>query len=187
MLQDIVRYIKLRHTYGAASFSELTWYLLWCEHDQYWKRYYVPSDQVRRGGLILDAGAGEGETILLLSRFGFRNFVAIEPDTRKHERLARNTAHLNVRIEKRNLIPEDLTGVYFAKIDVDGGEECLLSLEQPPCELVLEIHADDLLRRFLSKWPELKLLARMPVKSVYLTGVVRRHSTGFTAKSKVCA
>ena len=77
--------------------------------------------------------------------------------------------HLNVRIVKRKLTSEDLTGVDFAKVDVDGGEECLLNLEEPKCELVLEIHSDDLLRKFMSKWPRLQLLTETPVQSVYLT------------------
>jgi len=169
LLLDIAHDVKLHLMYRAASFSEPTWYMLWAEHDQYWKRYYLPSDRVPREGLILDAGAGEGESILFLSRYGFENFVAIESDTGKYDRLVSNTRRLNVRIVNRELTPEDLKGVDFAKIDVDGGEECLLDLEEPKCELVLELHSDDLLRKFMDKWPRLQLLTETQVQSVYLT------------------
>lgn len=47
-----------------------------------------------------------------------------------------------------------MLGADFARIDIEGGEEELPSLEsEPSCEMVVEIHKDQLLQGIRKKWP----------------------------------
>lgn len=158
LFRDLVHYLRLRLLYIGANFSEERWLML-CKEHELWSKLYLPKGHLNRDAVILDAGAGEGETILFYSRRGFRNFIAIEADANACDRLKRNTRHLNVALHMRKFRKEDLLlGADFAKIDVEGGEEELLSLDsEPPCEMVLEIHNDQLLHRFKKKWPRIQV------------------------------
>jgi hypothetical protein len=158
LARDLVRYLRLRLLYIGADFSDGRWRLLIHEHEL-WSKLYLPKGHLNRDAVVLDAGAGEGETILFYSRHGFRNFIAMEVDANACDRLKRNTRHLNVALHMRKFRKEDLLlGADFAKIDVEGGEEELLSLDsEPPCEMILEIHNDQLLQRFKKKWPRMQV------------------------------
>lgn len=162
-LRDLFHYLKLRLLYLGADFSAERWYLLYQEHDL-WSRLYLPKVRLSREAVILDAGSGEGETILFYSKRGFRNFIAIEPDPTACDRLKRNTRHLNVSLQARKFAKDDVfLGIDFAKIDVEGGEEELLTLNrEPPCEIVVEIHNDELLQRFKDRWPQIQIEYSFP-------------------------
>lgn len=160
--------MKYRRRYPPdADFSYLTWALIFQEYNL-WKQFYLPTKPLKKDAVILDAGAGEGETILLYSSCGYRNFIAVENNPSKWRKIEKNTKHLNVEIRRHAFRIEDLNNVDYAKIDVEGGEGELLQLEKLPCELTVEIHDTDLLEKLVHKFP-LQLVYRVPDQPRYLT------------------
>jgi hypothetical protein len=113
--------------------------------------------------LILDAGAGEGETVLFYHMLGFRNFRCVESDPVAFQRLRKNTANIpDSRFELicRPFQPQDVFDADFAKIDVDGGEIELLKvpIAMMPQEIRLEIHDLRVEREIRSHLPHMRQL-----------------------------
>jgi hypothetical protein len=112
-----------------------------------WRKCYVPllfepSDDP----LILDAGAGEGETIMFYYLLGFRRFRCVELNKLFFKRLNSNVAKLgdaDVHSFNRGFAAHDVYGVDFAKIDVEGGEAKLIEADNRklPKEIVVETHS----------------------------------------------
>jgi SAM-dependent methyltransferase len=119
-----------------------------CIHHEWaaWKKCYTPSIHgLTPYSLILDAGSGEGETVLFYYLLGYRNFRCVELNETCCKRLKKNTAHLTggrFDIRCRAFQPEDVLGVDFAKVDVEGGEIELLKIpiQEMPNEICLETH-----------------------------------------------
>lgn len=124
-----------------------------------WMKFYLPKQPLAKNVVILDAGAGEGETILFFAGHGYHKFVAVENDPLKCDRLRNNTRHLDVEVRERAFRVEDLIGIDYAKLDIEGGEKELLELEHLPCEMTVEIHDDRLLQELSHKFP-LKVVHR---------------------------
>jgi hypothetical protein len=128
------------------EFSYERMYLLDVELES-WKRYYLPSKFVPSDDpLILDAGAGEGETVMFYYLLGFRRFRCVESDKLAFKRLSRNVAKLRdakVHLFNRRFLAHDVHGVDFAKIDVEGGEVQLIEADKRklPTEIVVETHS----------------------------------------------
>lgn len=136
----------------TVSFSPERWDMIRREFEGVWKKHYLPARPLGKGALILDAGAGEGETILFFASHGFYNFRAIEPDPKAYERMISNSLGLRVTGYNRLFRLEDVFGVDFAKVDIEGGERELLQLTGLPCEIVVEIHGANLLEEFKDKF-----------------------------------
>jgi len=144
-----------------------------------WKKFYTPSLKLSSDSLILDAGAGEGETILLLYLRGFRNFRCVESDASAFNLLQRNVGRLpDASFDLRNKMfgIEDLNGVAFAKIDIEGGEIELLKLEKKnfPAEIVVEIHNPTIEKQFLEHLPRIRCLAKGSVPNCNLWSWVKQ-------------
>ena len=110
-----------------------------------WIKCYTPSLPFTKDSLVLDAGAGEGETVFFFYMLGFRRFRCIELNPEKFRILETNTQVLRdagCELENRPFTAYDVIGVDFAKIDVEGGERELLNLSPStlPKEVVLETH-----------------------------------------------
>jgi len=104
-----------------------------------WLHHYRPNI---KGAVVLDAGAGAGETCwLFLKVFGARKVVAVEPNPTRFDLLKENaTANgWNVELIHGILQPEYLANVDFAKIDIEGAEVELLDVKFPPC--AIEVHS----------------------------------------------
>ena len=123
-----------------------------------WKRCYVPSlFEASDGPLILDAGAGEGETLMFYYLLGFRRFRCVEPDKDCFKRLISNAAKLvdaEVHLFNRRFRTDDVYDVDFAKIDVEGGEIELLQADKQklPREIVVETHGLDVQKLLLESF-----------------------------------
>jgi hypothetical protein len=114
-----------------------------------WIKCYTPALQFGKDALMLDAGAGEGETVLFFYMLGFRRFRCVELNSEKFRLLQANTQFLTdarCELENRPFAACDVVGVDFAKIDVEGGERELLkiSLSELPREIVLETHGREM-------------------------------------------
>lgn len=157
----MLKALMLRQKFDGASFSEHTWCLILNEY-AVWKQHYLPTAPIPKDAHVLDAGAGEGETIFFFARHGFHNFRAVECEQRKFALLQRNVKCWNVDELNREFRIEDLNGMDYAKIDIEGGEEALLQLVEIPCEIVVEVHSAKLLEAFLKKWPTGKVTYRVP-------------------------
>lgn len=110
-----------------------------------WLKCYTPSLPFGKDAFMLDAGAGEGETLVFFYKLGFRRFRCVELDPVKFRVLETNTLSLrdaHCELHNRPFMPCDMLGVDFAKIDVEGGETELLKvpLSELPREIVLETH-----------------------------------------------
>lgn len=121
-----------------------------------WERYYLPVGGVK-GKVILDAGAGDGETAWFYLSHGARKVVSVEPDPVAFSCLEANAKRYGWPVvclnEKFNL--SHLEGVDIAKIDVEGGEYQLLELDRllPGC---VEVHGREMKEKFAAKWPHLR-------------------------------
>ncbi len=105
-----------------------------------WEKHYLPIDL--RGKVVLDVGAGEGETAMFFLRHGASKVVCVESCVDANKHLAVNERNHPGRIvaitDKFQLsqleIPHD-----FLKMDIEGYEEVLLGvkLETPAA---VEVH-----------------------------------------------
>ena len=150
--KDSRRLTSLRLSPRNRIFSAVEW------HD--WERDYLPPGGLS-GRTFLDVGAGEGETIEFASQHGGTKFIAIESNPRRVKKLREN-ARLNgwdVEIVQEGFKLDHLRrfNYDFVKIDVEGAEECLLSLADLPKPLVMEIHGRELMGRFRQKFPKLRM------------------------------
>jgi hypothetical protein len=138
-----------------------------------WGTHYLPRTRIDENALILDAGAGEGETLVFFAAHGYRNFIAVEPELMFYEHLKANIKQLEVSVilRRKMFSLADLEGVSYAKIDVEGGETELLKLERVPCEMLVEVHGTELFSRFKKKWPNLalewKLVGEQPMSTIF--------------------
>jgi len=147
----------MRYATGLGfHFSTVIWQMIALEWPT-WIKCYTPSLPFREDSLVLDAGAGEGETLLFFYMLGFRRFRCVELNPARFRFLERNTQSLrdvHCELENRPFEASDVIGVDFAKIDVEGGETELLKVSRVelPKEIVLETHSSqiaDALRKHL--------------------------------------
>lgn len=129
-----------------------------------WLRYYFPRFSLR-GKIVLDVGAGCGETVHFYQLKGAAKVIAIEPNPKAANHLRKNATvnRWNVEIleeafELRHLdLPHD-----FMKMDIEGHEDLLLAspdrLSLKPC--VIEVHTEELIQKLQIKY-RMCLLHRM--------------------------
>ncbi len=120
-------------------------------HD--WEKHYLPIDL--RGKVVLDVGAGEGETAMFFLQHGASKVVCIEPELEAYSYLAFNQRKhseritaINSKFELRHLkTPHD-----FLKMDIEGYEEVLLGVELDS-PAAIEVHGLQLCDKFkVSGW-----------------------------------
>lgn len=119
------------------------WRVLFLE-SRAWERVYLPGFSLE-GKVVLDVGAGCGETAELFFRHGARKVIAIEanPDLKGYlgYNSFMNRWQMDVRMEPFSLEHMDLE-FDFMKVDCEGGELQLLDWKGkvPACRI--EVHPD---------------------------------------------
>jgi SAM-dependent methyltransferase len=122
-----------------------------------WEKHYLPLDI--RNKTILDIGAGEGETAFFFLSHGATKVISIERDAHVFKMLKNNALRHPkiIPINKAFTLSDLEIKADFAKIDIEGYEEVLLSLDKMPCPTVLEIHGQQLQDKFAAKgWQVLR-------------------------------
>jgi SAM-dependent methyltransferase len=106
-----------------------------------WERLYAPISL--RGKVVLDVGAGCGETAIFYLSQGAKSVIAVEPDRLAYECLARNCSRYNLPVvlidSEFNLKLLELE-YDFMKLDAEGAEVGLLSYKGRLKPSVIEIH-----------------------------------------------
>lgn len=118
-----------------------------------WKKYYLPRFSLN-GKTILDVGAGCGETAFFYFLHGAKKIIAIEPYV-----MAVQCLKENARVNRWNIkiIPEEFKTEHlkiphdFMKMDIEGQEKELLKLPEITKPCVVEVHSNDLKRKFENK------------------------------------
>jgi hypothetical protein len=108
-----------------------------------WERTYAPVSVT--GKIVLDIGAGCGETAYFYFRKGARKIICVEPDPKAIQCLTENAARRSWNVE---VVPElfklDMLQQYrfdFMKMDGEGCEKDLLKLTKLPTASVIESHS----------------------------------------------
>ena len=124
------------------------------EYFTIWSKFYLPKASLK-GATVLDAGAGCGETAHFFFQHGAAKVIAVERDPNAVSLLRKNSIKNKWKIEilEDSLQPWHVRDLKydFAKIDVEGGEKCLLQLESLPFETVIEAHSKELTQGFVDK------------------------------------
>lgn len=122
-----------------------------------WKQWYLP-DSGLSGKTILDVGAGCGESAAFFFEHGAFRVIGIEPTAKGIQCLRDNatTNRWNLEIIPRGFRLSDLKMDFdFLKVDIEGGEIELLTLDRlPSCSI--EVHSVELLQKFKEKFPYLQ-------------------------------
>jgi SAM-dependent methyltransferase len=116
------------------------------EYDE-WLTYYLPIPV--KDLVVLDVGAGEGETARFYLEHGARKVICIEPDTPSFKLLEKNAAGKPIMCLNKKFELTDLKMDFdFMKMDIEGYEETLLSASlKQPC--VIEVHGLQLRDKFM--------------------------------------
>lgn len=148
MLERIIRYIKRKYEYHYVIWENRRFltgmlYALVCEWDNWKEEYFIPSNKIQT---VFDVGCDYGSTMLFFDvEYGIKNFIINDID-----KLCIDIAMLNSRLNDWNIIksysePFNLDMLYdnqfdLMKMDIEGGEEILLSLPEINFPLILEVH-----------------------------------------------
>jgi SAM-dependent methyltransferase len=126
--------------YGAAFVRELP----------LWPQWYVPIPV--KGKIILDVGAGCGESAFFYFRNGARKVICVEPDAPAVECLRENSKrhkwNVDIVPELFNLSMLNECTFDLLKIDIEGSEVELLKLSELPTPTVLESHTPAITNAF---------------------------------------
>lgn len=128
-----------------------------------WKRHYLPISV--KNLVILDVGAGEGETAKFFLDNGARKVICIEPSKESFMYLKRNAAShpivpLNKFFEMLDLLTQSFD---FLKMDIEGYEESLLETKLS-CPAVVEVHGLQLKDKFQKAGWRIKYRSPQDVK-----------------------
>jgi hypothetical protein len=120
-----------------------------------WNLCYHPPAGVDRNALILDAGAGEGETAFFYCYNGFRNIRVVESDKKKIPLLNKNVKALekrfqvNIEVKGEPFASVHLKDVQFMKMDIEGAESAFLDLRSVSFPFVIETHGQEMRKKLL--------------------------------------
>jgi hypothetical protein len=95
-----------------------------------WEKHYLPVDL--RGKVVLDIGAGEGETAMFFLKHGASKVVCVESCPDAYTYLAvnqRNHPHRITAINSKFQISQLNIAHDFLKMDIEGYEEVLLGVK----------------------------------------------------------
>jgi SAM-dependent methyltransferase len=166
----------VRHGTDSLFLTEARMTSTICEWKQ-WEKHYLPSFSLE-GKTVLDVGAGCGETAYFYLRHGAKRVIAIEVDPIQVELLRKNSelndwvADEKIRIIPRSFEVDDLIREKFdfAKIDIEGGEAALLTLDSLDFPVVMEVHDAELRDQLVQKFGLSILVRAIPLEDVWLLG-----------------
>jgi hypothetical protein len=160
-LAKALRANKIMKTVKSFSLDFPRTYKMIYHEWETWKVAYSPPKALSRDSLVLDVGAGEGETVLFYFLLGFRRFRAVESNRRFVKALEANCRALGVEAEifDRPFTLSDLEGVDYVKMDCEGCESEILRAEAPTLDLpfAIETHSPELEAQLIAKYPAAKL------------------------------
>ncbi|HXQ91881.1 MAG TPA: hypothetical protein VN739_02665 [Nitrososphaerales archaeon] len=150
--------IKLLSGYRQMFFSEFG----------KWKKWYLPSDDGKsiKGQIVLDVGAGCGESAYFFLKNGASKVICIEPDKKAFEVLRENSKvnGWNVELLNEYFSLAMISYSYdFLKMDCEGCEDQLLNLTIIEKPSVIEVH-----NKKLSE----ELRKKFQLKSIYEKGEI---------------
>ena len=136
-----------------ASLEESGWHFsvfregMILRETQDWSQHYLPISV--QGKVILDVGAGEGETAKFFLDHGAAKVICIEPCPEaflflKENAVPNRLVPLNKFFEISDLSTQSID---FLKMDIEGYEESLLETELA-CPAVIEVHGLQLRDKF---------------------------------------
>lgn len=153
--RTILNYLKTKNQNRSLAASKWTFSLLrrnmYFDELQDWRENYLPVSVV--GKIVLDVGAGEGETAKLFLDNGAKEVICIEPDTASFNLLSFNASKHPGRLDiiNRKFKLSDLILPFdFLKMDIEGYEEALLGVELRR-QAVVEVHGLQLVKKFREK------------------------------------
>jgi hypothetical protein len=116
-----------------------------------WKKWYLPVNV--KGMIVLDVGAGEGESARFYLEQGAKKVICIEMDDKCYKRLEANAKGKPMECHHKHFDLTDLDRQYdFLKLDIEGGEADLLTLpSRLHIPLVIEVHGEQMARAFFKK------------------------------------
>lgn len=118
-----------------------------------WEKYYL-TDFPLEEKTVLDVGAGCGESAFFYFLHGADKVVAIECNVEAVERLVENahTNRWNIEIIAEPFKSEHLEIPFdFMKMDIEGNERQLLAVSSLTKPCVVEVHNNELRRKFQDK------------------------------------
>lgn len=164
--RDGVFYIE---TFGSKLVLDSDHFSLLGGERKMWEKCYcpIPLD----GKTVLDAGAGCGETAAFYLTKGAARVIAVESNPESFRLLQRNAEAnqwKNVLAFNERFNPSfiDQYQPDFCKIDIEGGEECLLGRASLTVPSLVEVHSARLEEAFREKFG-MKVVDR-PFKDVSL-------------------
>jgi hypothetical protein len=134
--------------------------LAWFKESGEWEKEYIPKGGVQ-GKVVLDVGAGAGETAYFFFAHGASKVICVEPDQKAVAMLERNAAKLgwNVEILARPFTIADLGLPFdFMKLDAEqAGDTVMLQYfgKLPP--LAMEIHSKEAADTLKARYPNLRV------------------------------
>ena len=125
-----------------------------------WRKHYLPEFSLQ-GKVVLDVGAGCGETAYFYLKHGASKVICVECNEEALAYLRKNSSRNNWNIEIVDH-PFELSDINrehdFMKVDCEGGEVVLLSSEQDLGPCVIEVHSAEIRENFMSKFKLVELL-----------------------------
>lgn len=125
-----------------------------------WTKYYLPEFSLQ-GKVVLDVGAGCGETAYFYFRHGASKVICVECKEEALALIRKNSVrnNWNIEIVDHPFELDDMNREYdFMKVDCEGGEVVLLSSKHNLAPCVIEVHSAELRDAFISKFKLVELL-----------------------------
>ena len=148
-IQNYLRAAQLKHDLAKEGwlFSPYRFNMILKQTPE-WQRHYLHFSVCQK--VVLDVGAGEGETARLFLQFGAKRVICIEPEESAFRWLKNNAAtHRDLlEIYQKQFTLADLQRPFeILKMDTEGYEECLLGIKLK-IPAVVEVHGLPLVERF---------------------------------------
>jgi hypothetical protein len=125
------------------------------EWSSVWRRYYLPPFPLE-GKTVFDIGAGCGETIYFYLLNGAKKIIANEIDPASVAFIEKNALRngWNVEIINRafDIAMLSTYSYDFMKMDIEGGEKCLLAYDGDLRPCVIEVHDDQTKEALVSRF-----------------------------------
>jgi len=113
-----------------------------------WEKYYLPINIKNK--IVLDVGAGEGETARFFLQYGAKKVISIENNKQYLKNLLINALnHPKIEVIYGSFLPFMINYEFdFMKCDIEGYEEILLDYTELLKYSVIEVHGLQLATRF---------------------------------------